>query len=91
MIHIGRDMGAQVTTDRRHRETSETGFLWFNSEGKLMEKPLVFPNDKVQIGVLSGFLGFGFTPRVDVDISQSKPAPQTYQELFNKALSRFNR
>lgn len=82
---------AQVTTDRRHRETSETSFLWFNSEGKLMEKPLVFPNDKVQIGVLSGFLGFGFTPRVDVDISQSKPAPQTYQELFNKALSRFNR
>ena len=56
-----------------------------------MEKPLVFPNDKVQIGVLSGFLGFGFTPRVDVDISQSKPAPQTYQELFNKALSGFNR
>ena len=50
-----------------------------------MQKPIVYSNDKVEVGKRSGFLGFGFTPLVNIPIDISTPVSEEYQKLFDVA------
>ena len=75
----------QVTVDERHKGSKYSSYLWIDSDGTIMETPILYSNDKVEVGRRSGFLGFGFTSLVDMPINGTNPVSKEYQELFNSA------
>ena len=75
----------QVTVDERHKGSRYSSYLWIDSDGTIMETPILYSNDKVEVGRRSGFLGLGFTSLVNMPINGTSPVSQEYQELFNSA------
>lgn len=75
-----------ITVDEKHRGSPYTSYLWIDGDGNLMEAPIIYGNDKVEIGK-GKFLWFGFDPLLDVPLTGSIPAAQEYQDLFSAVLT----
>jgi len=76
----------EITVDSRH-QSYYSSYLWVNSEGKLMEKLILYPNDRIVIGKRE-YLNVVFKPLIQVGLSnESTEASSKYQELFNKFLA----
>ena len=76
----------EITVDSRH-QSYYSSYLWVNSEGKLMEKIIIYPNDRVIIGKRKYF-NFIFEPLVEVVLNtESIEACEEYQELFKEFLA----
>ena len=75
----------EVTVDKRHKGSKYSSYLWINSDGTVMEKPIVYSNDKVVVGRRGGVFYFGFTPLVNMPIDTESPISEEYQKLFDEA------
>ena len=75
----------EVTVDKRHKGDRYSSYLWINSEGTIMETPILYKNDKVRVGKLGGPFNLKFTPLANIPINKSKPISKQYQKLFNSA------
>ena len=51
-----------------------------------METPIVYENDKVEIGIRHGFFLAKFSPLLELPLGGSSPASDDYQELLKGAL-----
>ena len=80
----------EFTVDKRHKGSKYASYLWINNDGTIMEKPIVYSNDKIELGRRSGFLGLGFTPFMSMPIDNSIPVSEEYQNIFNVALKKFD-
>ena len=76
----------QVTLDSSHKNDLYSSYIWINSNGELMEKNKIYPNDKVTIGRLSGFLLGKYTPLLEISLDRSVKATDYYQEMLIPAL-----
>ena len=74
-----------VTVDERHQNSKYSSYLWIDSDGTIMEIPILLSKDKVQLGVRKGFMNFGFDPLLNLPINGSQPISSEYQKLFNSA------
>ena len=70
----------EVTVDKRHKGSKYSSYLWINSDGTVMEKPIVYSNDKVVVGRRGGVFYFGFTPLVNMPIDTESPISEEYQD-----------
>lgn len=78
----------QITTDSRHRNSYYSHYLWIDSNKKVRQSPIIYSNDKVELGRRTGFLGFGFDPLLELSINNSTPVPDDYQALFDSVIQR---
>ena len=76
----------EVTLDSAHKNSKYFSYLWIDSNGTLMETPMVYENDKVEIGYRHGFFWSEFTPLLNIPIDGSAPAPDLYQEMLAPVL-----
>ena len=76
----------QITVDPQHKGSNYSTYLWINGDGKLMETPILYEKDKVEIGRRKGFLNWGFEPLLSLPLSFSSPVSDEYQKLFSEAL-----
>lgn len=79
----------EITVDSRHQRYYSS-YLWVNSDGTLMEKTILYPNDCVVIGKRE-YLNTVFTPLIQIGLSnESIAANSKYQNLFKEYLSESN-
>jgi hypothetical protein len=78
------DYDFRFTFDERREGSPYGSYLWINEDGKIMETPIVYSNDKVEIGKCV-FLGFGFDPLLNLTIDETSPVAEEYQKLFDAA------
>lgn len=38
----------EITIDSRHKENKYSSYLWINKDGRIMEKPIIYPNDRIK-------------------------------------------
>lgn len=50
-----------------------------------MQTPILYSNDRVEVGKRTGLFYFGFDSLVNMPINGSNPVSQDYQKLFSKA------
>ena len=75
-----------VTVDKAHKGSGYSSYLWIDSDGTVMECPIIYPDDKVELGT-RGFLGFGlfgFNSITSIPLNGSYPVSPEYQALFDK-------
>ncbi len=77
-----------VTVDSRHRDNPTASYLWITNNGTVMETPVIYSGDKVEVGT-RGFLGFGFKPLANVALGGSSPIASEYQSIFNGLLEKY--
>ena len=87
-INLFKTYDIMVTVDSRHRENPASSYLWITNNGTVMETPVIYANDKVEVGT-RGFLGFGFTPLANVALGGSSPIASEYQAMFNGLLEKY--
>ena len=75
----------EITLDKRHKGSKYSSYLWIDSNGTVMETPILYSNDKITVGRRTGLFKFGFKPLLDLNIDTSNPVSEDYQKLFNKA------
>ena len=75
----------RVTVDKAHQGDKYSSYLWIDEYGTIMETPILYKNDKVEIGRRSGLFGFGFTHLLDISLGGSAPVSEEYQKLFEQA------
>ena len=76
-----------MTVDEKHKTDTYHSSVWVNSEGKLMEKPIVYEGDSAVIGRIYGFLWSNFDPMLELPVNGSAPAHELFQELFEPSLN----
>ncbi len=76
----------EISIDKAHRNSKYSSYLWINSDGEIMETPILYKNDKLVLGRRKGLLYFGFDPVITLPIDGSSPASDDYQELFSTAI-----
>ena len=74
-----------VTFDSRHKGEKYASYLWIDGDGTIMQTPILYENDKVEIAKRDGFLNLGYESLLDVPINYSIPVSEEYQELFSTA------
>lgn len=55
----------RITVDSKHEENGDTYYLWYDGD-QLMATPVVYPNDKIEVGIVTGILGLNFENPVEV-------------------------
>ena len=78
------DYDLRVTCDSKHRGEKFTSYLWINKDGKIMEKPKLYANDKVSIGRINGWIIQDYEKILDLKIDSSVEAGEMYQNLFKR-------
>ena len=79
----------EITVDKRHKGSKYTSYLWIDSDGTVMQTPILYSNDRVEVGKRCGLFYFGFEPLVNVPIDGSTPVSQDYQKLFDESIKKF--
>ena len=74
----------RVTCDSKHKGEKYTSYLWINKDGKIMEKPKLYANDKVSIGRINGRIIQDYEKILDIKIGGSVEASEMYQNLFKR-------
>ena len=78
-----KDYDLEVTADSAHKNSKYSSYLWIDSNGTLMETPMIYENDKVEIGYRHGFFWSKFTPLLSIPLGGSSPAPDLYQKCLH--------
>ena len=73
----------QITVDQEHRNNPDASYLWIAEDGTVMETPIIYSDDKVEI-INRGFAGFGYESLITVPLGGSSPVAPVYQALFDK-------
>ena len=80
----------EVTIDPQHKDTIYSSYLWYSEDGTLMGAPILYPEDKAEVGIRSGFLGLGFDTLTEIPLDGSSPAQAVYQDLLDAIIKRTN-
>ena len=75
----------EITVDKMHKGSKYASYLWIDSDGTIMQTPILYSNDRVEVGKRTGLFYFGFDSLVNMPINGSNPVSQDYQKLFSKA------
>lgn len=77
-----------ATLDERHRDTSISGYLSYNSEGQLIYTPLIYSGDTASIATCDKFTGLNTYEILNITEYLSTPegVDQVTREVFEKAL-----
>ena len=78
------------TIDEQHQYSNTAAYLWIDNDGNIMETTNIYPNDKLEIVRLKGFLNLGYEPLITVPITGSVPAPEEFQALFRTIVKKLN-
>ena len=77
-----------ITVDKRHANNGNFAQLWINNDGNVMAAPLLYSNDKVEIGKRSGWFPlFDYTPLIELKLSDNINLEQDFVDMFNKIYS----
>lgn len=80
-----------ITLDEGHKGSSYCSYLWIDKNNTVIETPIYYKNDKIEIGKRAYFIFSGnFQPILEVPLSGPAPASKKYQDLFGKAINKFN-
>ena len=71
-----------ISVDKSHLSNPYSSYLWINSNGTIMESPIIYENDKVEI-VNKGFFGFGNDVLYSIPLGGYYEASGYYQKAFN--------
>lgn len=75
----------EVTADSAHKNSKYSSYLWIDSNGTLMETPMVYENDKVEIGYRHA--SFGVNSPLCLIFRST--APLLHRIYIKKCLHRF--
>ena len=73
-----------ITVDKRHANNGIFAQLWINNNGDVMAVPLLYTNDKVEIGRRYGFLYYDYIPLIELKLSDSINLEQDFVNMFNQ-------
>ncbi len=72
----------RITIDKKHRNSKEFSYVWPNEEGKLMISPIVYADDKIELG--TGY--FIFSPEVSLPITGIAAISDELNKKINSSL-----
>ena len=72
----------RMVVDVKHKNSTDFYYLWLGENGDLITSPIVYENDKAEIGRVL----FSYTPLISLPINQSATVSEEFQNIFNSAL-----
>ncbi len=74
-----------VRLDERHKNSKYSSYMWFAEDGTIMQTPVIYSKDKVQIGT-TDLYGISFDPLYTLPIDGPAPASDNSKYLLSLAL-----
>ena len=59
----------RYTLDERHNGNGYYAYLWPTDDGKIAGTPIVYTDDQIEVGKLSGFLGIHFSDGIAIPLA----------------------